>query len=103
MPTTRFETTIKALKDFASMKPEAAVKNIEGWQEYLKNHEHAGVKSIVSDLEKLKHLLSAEQLDGTKIKQIVIKLGKETVELGKTDVPNAKHIEDLGKLLEKAA
>ena len=103
MPTTRFETTIKALKDYASMKPEAAVKNIEGWQTYLKDHDSPGVKGIVADLEKLKHLLSAEQLDGSKIQQLVVKLGKETVALGKGDVPNAKHIEELGTVLEKAA
>ncbi len=103
MPTTRFETTIKALKDYASMTPEAAVKNIEGWQTYLKDHDHAGVKSIVSDLDKLKQLLSAEQLDGSKIKQLVVKLGKETVALGKGESPNAKHIDELGKQLEKAA
>ena len=103
MSTTRFETTIKALKDYASMKPEAAIKNIEGWQTYLKDHDSPGVKGIVADLGKLKEFLSAEQLDGGKIKQIVIKLGKETVALGKGDVPNAKHIEELGHLLEKAA
>ena len=102
MPTTRFETTIKALRDIASFKPEAAVKNIEGWQTYLKDHDADGVKSIVADLDKLKHLLLAEQLDGSKIKQIVVKLGKETVALGKQDVPNAKHIEELGALLQKA-
>lgn len=102
MPTTRFETTVKALKDFSSMKPEAAIKNIDGWLEYLKNHDHAGVKGIVSDLDKLKKLLSADQLDGTKIKTLVIKLGKETIALTKGDVPNARHIEELGQLLEKA-
>ena len=103
MPTTRFETTIKALKDYASMKPEAAVKNIEGWQTYLKDHDSPGVKGIVADLEKLKHLLSAEQLDGSKIKQLVVKLGKETIAVGRGNVPNAKHMEELGNLLEKAA
>ena len=103
MPTTRFETTIKALKNYASMKPEAAVKNIEGWQTYLKDHDSPGVKGIVADLEKLKQFLSAEQLDGTKIKQLVIKLGRETFALGKGDVLNGKHLEELGHLLEKAA
>ena len=85
------------------MKPEAAVKNIEGWQTYLKDHDSPGVKGIVADLEKLKQLLSAEQLDGSKIKHLVIKLGKEPVALGKSDVPNAGHIEELGNLLERAA
>ena len=103
MPTTRFETTIKALRDKAGLTPEAGIKNIDGWMTYLKDHDAPGVKSIVSDLGKLKNLLGAEELDGTKIKQLVVKLGKETAALGKGDVANAGHIEELGKALENAA
>ncbi len=103
MPTTRFETTIKALRDKAGLTPEAGISNIEGWLTYLKDHNAPGVKSVVSDLEKLKTLLGAKELDGTKIKQLVVKLGKETVALGKGDVPNASHIEQLGTALEQAA
>ncbi len=103
MPTTRFETTIKALRDKADLSPEAGIKNIEGWVTYLKDHDTPGVKSIVADLEKLKSLLGAKELDGGKIKQLVVKLGKETVALGKGDVANAGHIEELGKALENAA
>ena len=103
MPTTRFETTIKTLRDKAGLTPEAGIKNIDGWLTYLKDHDTPGVKSIVSDLEKLKNLLGAEELDRTKIKQLVVKLGKETVALGKGDVVNASHIEQLGTALEHAA
>ena len=103
MPTTRFETTIKALRDKAGLAPEAGIKNIEGWLTYLKDHDAQGVKSIVADLEKLKSLLEAKELDGSKIKQLVVKLGKETVALGKGDVANASHIEQLGTALENAA
>ncbi len=103
MPTTRFETTIKAVRDKAGLSPEAGIKNIEGWVTYLKDHDTPGVKSIVADLEKLKSLLGAKELDGGKIKQLVVKLGKETVTLGKGDVANAGHIEELGKALENAA
>ncbi len=103
MPTTRFETTIKGLRDKAGLTPEAGIKNIESWLTYLKDHNAPGVKSIAADLEKLKNLLGAEQLHGTKIKQLVVKLSKETVALGKGDVANAGHIEQLGTALENAA
>ena len=103
MSTTRFETTIKALRDKSGLTPEAGIKNIEGWLTYLKDHDAPGVKSIVADLDKLKNLLGAKELDGAKIKQLVVKLGKETVALGKGDVPNASHIEELGTALEHAA
>ena len=102
MPTTRFETTIKALRDKAGLTSEAGIKNIDGWLMYLKDHDASGMKSIVADLEKLKNLLGAEELDGTKIKQLVVKLGKETVALGKGDIANASHVEQLGTALEHA-
>ena len=101
MPTTRFQTTIKALKDRVGLTPEAGIKNLEGWETYLKDHDTPGVKAIIADLHKLKTLLGAEELDGTKIKSLMTKLGKETVALGKGDVPNASHIEELGSELQK--
>ena len=101
--TTRIATTLKALKDYKSMAPEAAVKNIEGWEEYLKNHDASGVKTIVSDLGKLKELLAAETLDGSKIRALVVKLGKDTLALAKEGGTNSEHIEELGSALSKAA
>ena len=59
------------------------------------------MKSIVADLEKAEELLGAKELDGGKIKQLVVKLGKETVALGKSDVANASHIEQLERPLRK--
>ena len=103
MPTTRFQTTINALKDRAGLTPESGIKNIEGWETYLKDHDAPGVKAIVADLQKLKALLEAKELDGTKIKNLVTKLGKETAAIGKGDVPNAIHIEELGAALQKHA
>ena len=80
MSTTRFETTIKALKEGAkAFTVEKAVSNIEGWEEYLAKHDHAGVKNVVADLGKLKKMLHAESLDGAKIKELLHKLGKDTV------------------------
>ncbi len=103
MPTTRFQTTIKALKDRAGLTPEAGIKNIEGWETYLKDHDAPGVKAIVADLGKLKTLLAAKELDGSKIKSLMTKLGKETVAFGKGDVSNASHIEELGTEIQKQA
>lgn len=101
--TTRFATTLKALQNYKEMAPEAAIKNIEGWEEYLKNHDAPGVKSIVSDLGKLKELLGAEKLDGSKIRALVVKLGKETLAVAKEGGANSGHIEELGTALNKAA
>ena len=105
MATTRFETTINALKQGAqSFTIEKAVHTIEGWEEYLSKHDHDGVKRVVADLGKLKKLLQAGQLDGTAIKALVGKLGKETVAVaGNEDTATARHIKELGQALESAA
>ena len=105
MSTTRFKTTIEAIKkgaqDFAVDK---AITNIEGWEDYLSKHDHEGVKKVVTDLGKLKHLLSADSVDGEAVKKLVAKLGKETVAVaGSEENANATHIRELGKALEEAA
>ena len=105
MSTTRFETTLHALKQGAkSFTIEKATSNIEGWEEYLSKHEHAGVKKVVQDLGKLKKLLHSPELDGEAIKTVVHSLGKETIAVagdGKNE--NAAHIKDLGETLAKAS
>ena len=105
MATSRFETTLKALKEGAkSMTIEKATSNIEGWEEYLSKHDHEGVKRVVTDLGKLKKLLHAGELDGEAIKALVQKLGKETVAVaGEEDTTSANHIRELGEALEGAA
>ncbi len=104
MSTTRFETTLSALKQGAkSFTVEKAVSNIEGWEDYLAKHEHAGVKKVVQDLGKLKKLLQAGELDGTAIKNLVHQLGKDTVAVaGKEETATAKHIKELGLALSQA-
>ena len=104
MPTTRFDSTIKALKEGAqSLTAEKAITNIEGWEEYLSKHPHEGVKTVVADLGKLKKLLQAESLDGAKIKELVHKLGKDTVAVaGKDDSTVSEKIQELGKVLSAA-
>jgi hypothetical protein len=105
MSTTRFQTTIHAIKQGAkSITVEKAISNIEGWEEYLSKHEHEGVKRVVQDLGKLKKLLQAKELDGEAIKNLVHKLGKETVATaGGGDNANSKHIKELGNALSQAA
>jgi peptidyl-tRNA hydrolase len=105
MSTTRFETTLQALKQGAkSFTIEKATSNIEGWEDYLSKHEHAGVKKVVTDLGKLKKLLHAPALDGEAIKNLVHQLGKDTVAVaGHEETATAKHIKELGEALSSAA
>ncbi len=105
MSTTRFETTINAIKQGAkALTVEKAVSNIEGWEEYLSKHDHAGVKRVVTDLGKLKKLLHAPQLDGEAIKTLLHTLGKDTVAVaGDEKTATAEHIKELGQALSSAA
>lgn len=105
MSTTRLETTLHAIKGgVKSLTVDKATQNIEGWEEYLSKHDHEGVKKVVQDLGKLKKLLHAKELDGAKIKELVVKLGKDTVAVaGEEKNANAKHIRDLGEALTEAA
>ena len=103
MPTTKFETTVKALGDIKSLKPEAAIKNIEGWEKFLEQHEVEGAKKLTTDLEKLKKLLAEDELDDTKIKALMQKLGKETAALASHAKPaEAEHVKKLGTALQEA-
>ena len=105
MATSRFETTLHAIKGgVKSFTIEKATQNIEGWEEYLGTHDHQGVKSVVTDLGKLKKLLHAKEIDGSAIKTLITKLGKDTVAVaGKDDKGNAKHIREIGEALTHAA
>ncbi len=87
----QFAATIKHLKeDVKSMTVSAAVKNIEGWEATLEKVEEPAAKTIVKDLENLKKHLHAKELDGQAIRKLVVKLGKETVAIGKqTESKNA--------------
>ncbi len=104
MPTTRFETTLKALKEGAKLfTAEKAVTNIEGWEEYLSKHDHQGVKAVVTDLGKLKKLLQAKELEGEAIKSLLHKLGKDTIAVaGKEEGGVSSKIKELGEVLAGA-
>ena len=105
MSTSRFETTLKAIKAGAqSFTIDKATSNIEGWEEYLSKHDHEGVKKVVQDLGKLKKLLHAKELDGEAIKALVQKLGKETTAVaGDEETSSARHIKELGEALAQAS
>ena len=105
MATSRFESTINAIKQGAkALTVEKAVSNIEGWEDYLSKHDHEGVKKVVTDLGKLKKLLQADKLDGEAITKLVQKLGKETTAVaGDETTASAKHIKELGQALSDAA
>ena len=105
MATSRFESTINALKQGAkALTVEKAVSNIEGWEDYLSKHDHEGVKRVVTDLGKLKKLLQADSLDGEAIKKLVHTLGKDTTAVaGDETTASSKHIKELGEALSKAA
>ena len=104
MPTTRLETTLKALREGAkSFTAEKAVTNIEGWEEYLSKHDHEGVKAVVTDLGKLKKLLQSKELNGDSIKTLLHKLGKETVAVaGNGESSASGKIKELGEALSAA-
>ena len=104
MPTTKFETTIKALEPgVKQLDPQAAVKNIETWEAYLEKHDHEGVKAVGTDLSKLKKLLQSEKPDDKAITTLLHKLGKDTVKVaGEDNNAVAKKIKELGEVLSKA-
>jgi uncharacterized protein YdgA (DUF945 family) len=105
MSTTRFATTLNAIKQGAkSFTIEKATSNIEGWEEYLSKHDHDGVKKVVQDLGKLKKLLHANQLDGEAIKTLIQKLGKDTIAVaGNEETATSAHIKELGEALANAS
>ncbi len=105
MATTRFETTLSAIKGgVKSFTIDKATTNIEGWEDYLSKHDHDGVKKVVGDLGKLKKLLHAKEVDPAAIKTLLTKLGKDTVAVAGDDhSANGKHIRDLGEALSQAA
>ena len=105
MATTRFETTINALKEGAQkLSAEKAVANIEGWEDYLSKHDHEGVRAVATDLGKLKKMLQADELDGKKITDLLHKLGKETIKVAGTgETGSSAKMKELGELLSNAS
>ncbi len=101
----QFDATIKHIKDgLHGFTVAAATKNIEGWEATLEKMDAPGAKAIVKDLEALKKLLHAKELDGAAISKVVTKLGRESVTLaGKSEGKNAEKARALGEALTQAA
>ena len=101
MSTTRFQSTIDALKGGAGSIPvETATKNLEGWEEYLSKHPHEGVKTVVQDLGKLKQMLHGTPVDDKAIQTLLHKLSKDTIAVaGNDETETSKHIKQLGEAL----
>ena len=105
MPTAKFDTTIHAIQEGPKkFSADKAVKDIESWEQYLSKHEHAGVKSVVADLGKLKTLLHAGTPDNKAITTLLHKLGKDTTAVGGDEaITNAAKIKELGAALSHAS
>lgn len=101
----QFAATIKHVKDgVKGFTISAAVKNIEGWEATLGKLEVTGAKTMVRDLERLKKLIQADEIDGDAVKTLVAKLGKETVTLaGRSEGAKAEKIKELGEALNDGA
>ncbi len=101
MPAAKLDATIKAANGgITKLSPDQAVKNIEGWEEYLGKHEAPGVKAVVADLGKLKTHLQSGEIDSAAIEKLVKKLGHDTEKV-KGEGPNAAKIKELGEALAK--
>ena len=61
----QFASTIKHIQDgVKGFSISAAVKNIEGWEETLKEMDTPRAKGIARDLEQLKKLIQADSIGG---------------------------------------
>ena len=101
----RFTTLANALdKGIESMKPDAGVKQIEYWENELKDVEVSGVKGLLHDLESLKKKLQSDDVDGEAVKTLLAKIGGETTRIaGRSDDKIQDKLKEVGEKLEAAA
>ena len=75
----RFTTLNTAFKNgLKSMTTKAAVKQIEYWEDQLKDVDVTGVKGIQGDLHSLKTKLQDDEIDGEAVKKLVASLAEKT-------------------------
>ena len=100
----RFTTLANALdKGLESLKTDAAVKQIEYWENELKDVEVAGVKGLLHDLESLKKKLQADTVDDAAVKTLLVKIGGETGRMaGRSDEKVGEKLKEVGEKLEAA-
>jgi hypothetical protein len=100
-----FSGTMDALKKgVMKMSISAAIKNIEHWEDSLRDVELTGCRSILRDLAALKKQLQEDQPDGERIRHLMAKLASETVTISKkADTRYSDKIASLGEMLGHAA
>ncbi|WP_420392455.1 hypothetical protein [Acuticoccus sp.] len=100
----RYAETTKLLDqdDLSNASVDAAVKNIEMWQESVGELEASGSKSVARDLEALKKAITSDKPDGDKIAKIMARLGDRTNKLaGEASDSNAEKLRNIGDALAK--
>ena len=100
----RFSATESAIeKGLETIKPDAAVKLIEGWEQELESADLSGVKGIAGDLERLKKELSKESPKPEAVTKLVGKLGAATTKAAeRADGPVADKVRSLGEALSNS-
>jgi len=92
------DSTISALQGgLTSLPPEAAVSNIESWQQQLQGTE------LATALEQLKGALTSGSADGQSIGQLLAQLGAQTSSSASDASGDAaSKLQQLGQLLTQA-
>ncbi|HEY9845208.1 MAG TPA: hypothetical protein V6D03_03335 [Candidatus Caenarcaniphilales bacterium] len=92
------DSTISALQGgLTSVPPEAAISNIESWQQQLQGTE------IASALEQLKTALTSGNASGQSVGQLLAQLGKQTADSASGASGDAANkLQQLGQILTQA-
>jgi hypothetical protein len=100
-----FSGTMNALKrGITKMTCDAAIRNIENWEDSLQDIEITGCKAILRDLAALKKQLDVSEPDGDRVRNLMAKLASQTVAIAeKSDNRYRDKIADLGEALAHAA
>ena len=99
--TADLNSTISALQGgLTSLPPEAALANIESWQQQLQG----AAPEVASALGELKTALSSGNASGQSIAQVLKKLGTQASDAGKSAGGDAgSQLQQLGQMLTQAA
>ena len=104
MPVTeQLEATIQAAQGgLTDMPIGAAVSNIEGWEQRLRNADNPALIPIADNLEALQVELQSEQIDGQQVGRMLVQLGEQTIEAASMAEPEvADGLVRLGNLLRQ--
>jgi len=101
--TTDLDTTISALQGgLASLPPEAAVSNLDSWQQQLQGT--PGAEPIASGLAELKAALLNGGTSSQSVAELLTELGVQTASASAsaTDSTIASKLQQLGQMLTQA-